>query len=100
MKSISIYNITGLDFPYTIYACDIYGNNCILIATITTSVPPSNSILLPPQFDSAPSLGIKIITSDNCERFHTLNCSVPKKYQFQDYEDFEFMDFILYDFQN
>jgi hypothetical protein len=100
MKAIDIYNITGLNFPYTIYACDVYGNNCILIATITTSVPPSNVILLPFQFNSAPAIGIKVITSDGCEKFHIFNCSVPKPKQFQDYEDFEFMDAILYNFQN
>ena len=75
MKSIDITNITGLNFPYTIYACDIYGNNCILIATITTSVPPINSIVLPYQFNSAPAVGIKIITFDNCEKFHHIICN-------------------------
>jgi hypothetical protein len=100
MKAINISNITGLNFPYTIYACDVYGNNCILIATISTSVPPINSIVLPIQFNSAPAIGIKVVTSDNCERFHIFDCSFPKPKQFQDYENFEFMDAILYDFQN
>ena len=75
MKSIDITNITGLNFPYTIYACDVYDNNCILIATITTSVPPISSIVLPYQFDSAPAVGIKIITFDNCEKFHHIICN-------------------------
>jgi hypothetical protein len=75
MRAIYINNITGLSFPYTIYVCDVYGNNCILIATILTSVPPSNTIVLPPQFDSAPSIGVKIITFDNCEKFNIFDCN-------------------------
>jgi hypothetical protein len=54
----------------------VYGNNCILIATIGTTVPPSNTIILPSQFNTAPAVGIKIMTFDGCERFEIFNCSV------------------------
>lgn len=74
MTTIDITNITGLSYPYDIYVCDIYGNNCILIATVFTSIPPSNTILLPPQFNTSPSVGIKIITLDGCERFKVVEC--------------------------
>jgi hypothetical protein len=76
MTTIDITNITGLSYPYDIYVCDIYGNNCILIATVFTSIPPSNTILLPPQFDMASSIGIKVITLDGCEKFKTIDCNV------------------------
>ena len=74
MTSIEITNITGLSYPYQIYVCDVFGNQCVLIATINTSVPPSNNFILPSQFNSAPAVGVKIITSDGCERFEIVYC--------------------------
>ena len=60
MTSIEIANITGLSYPYQIYVCDVFGNQCVLIATINTSVPPSTNFILPSQFDNAPAVGVKI----------------------------------------
>jgi len=77
MRAIDISQITGTTFPYLIYACDVYGNQCILLAVVNTSVPPSNTIVLPPQFNSAPAVGIKVVDNDGCERFHILYCISP-----------------------
>ena len=74
MTTIDITNIIGLSYPYDIYVCDVYGNNCILISTVFTNIPPSNTILLPSQFDNASSVGIKVITLDGCERFKIVDC--------------------------
>lgn len=76
MTTIEISSIVGLTYPYNIYVCDVYGNNCILITTIFTSVPPTNTILLPPQFNTAPSVGVKVITLDGCETFKIIDCNV------------------------
>jgi hypothetical protein len=76
MTSIEITNISGLSYPYEIYVCDVFGNQCVLIATINTSVPPSNSFILPSQFNNAPAVGVKIITSNDCERFEIVNCNL------------------------
>ena len=76
MTTIDITNIIGLSYPYDIYVCDVYGNNCILLSTVFTNIPPSNTILLPPQFDTASSVGIKVITLDGCERFKIIECDV------------------------
>jgi hypothetical protein len=101
MTAINIQAITGSNFPYTIYACDVYGNHCALIATIVTSVPPDNIIVLPSQFNNVAAVGIKVIYGDGCERFEVVYCNLlpPVPKQFQDYEYFEFMDFVLFDFQ-
>ena len=101
MTAINIQSITGSNFPYTIYACDVYGSQCALIATIVSSVPPDNLIVLPSQFDSVAAVGIKVISDDGCERFEVVYCNLlpPVPKQFQDYEYFEFMDFEIYDFQ-
>jgi len=74
MTSIILNSITGLTYPYDIYVCDVYGNNCGYIAQINTPVPASVEIVLPPPFDMAPAVGIKIITSDGCERFRVIDC--------------------------
>ena len=74
MTSITLNSITGLTYPYDIYVCDVYGNNCGYIVQINTSVPSSVEVVLPPPFDMSPAVGIKIITSDKCERFRVIDC--------------------------
>jgi len=99
MTAIDITNIIGLTFPYNIYACDVYGNQCILIATINTGVPPPNIIVLPIQFNTAPAVGIKVVTSDGCERFEIVYCSIAvEQKQFQNDDNFDFMDGSPYQF--
>lgn len=68
MSTIEILNISGFTYPYDVYICDSYGTNCVFISTISTSVPPYVSITLPTQFNTAPSLIIKIIESNGCIR--------------------------------
>lgn len=98
MTSIDLYSISGLNYPYTVYVCDVYGNQCILVSIISSNVPPVNTILLPPQFNNAPAVGIKVVTTDGCERFKIFDCVNDYK-QFQDLELFDFMDGIQFDFQ-
>jgi hypothetical protein len=74
MTSIILNSITGLTYPYDIYVCDVYGDNCGYVSQINTPVPSSVEIVLPPPFNLAPAVGIKIITSDGCERFNIINC--------------------------
>lgn len=73
MTSIELTLISGVTPPYIIYACDIYGSNCIPIATVSTFIPPSNVITLPPAFNYAPAVGIKVISSE-CEHFEIFFC--------------------------
>ena len=73
MTSIQITDISGLTFPYNIYVCDVFGNQCILVATVNTNVPPTNQIYLPPLFNTAPAVGVKIISHD-CEKFEIVYC--------------------------
>ena len=99
MRALIFNTITGLNQPYTIYVCDVFGNQCILMAYIATSVPTINTMFLPPQFNSAPAIGVKVITSDGCERFKIIYCSDDIK-DFMDLEDFYFMDGIGYFFMS
>jgi len=104
MTQVTINSITGLTYPYTIYACNVYGFSCVPIAVINTNVPAPVPLLLPsPQFDLAPAVGIKIVTSDGCVRFEILYCNPTPTCDYKQFQDdvcFEFMDNDPYYFQN
>ena len=100
MTQLQINNVTGATLPYDIFICDVYGNQCILVATINVAVPPTITITLPIQFNTSPAIGLKIITPD-CEKFVIINCDElpPVGKQFQDGDTFFFMDYSVYEFQ-
>lgn len=99
MTSISITSIAGLSTPINVYVCNVFGNYCVLVATVNGVVPPSFTINLPPEFETAPAVGIKIVACNGCEDFKIFYCEDPNK-QFQDLEEFYFMDSQQYDFQS
>ena len=74
MRVIDISSISGLTDPYLIQVCDVYGSNCVFLSQIFTTVPPTVTIYLPPQFDSAPSVMVKVTTLDGCEKTEILDC--------------------------
>jgi hypothetical protein len=74
MTVIEISSITGLNNPYLIEVCDVYGSNCILLSQVFTTVPPTNIIYLPPQFNSSPSVMVKITTLDGCVKTKIIDC--------------------------
>jgi hypothetical protein len=100
MTQLQINNVTGLTTPYQIYICDVYGNQCILVATVNTAIPPTVTITLPPEFDTAPAIGVRVVDL-YCEKFVIINCKElpPIFKQFQDGDDFFFMDYSIYQFQ-
>ena len=71
MKQLTLNSVIGLVPPFSGYACDVYGNQCEYIGTIT-STPVT--ITLPPPFDMAPTIGFKLIDSTGCEKFEILDC--------------------------
>ena len=76
MQNIIISSITGLTPPYVIYICDALGNNCQLVDTITSNVPPIDVIQLPDFFSGAPAVSLKIIeTNVPCEKNVEVVCS-------------------------
>jgi hypothetical protein len=100
MTQLIISNVTGITSPYQIYVCNVYGNSCVLVSTVNTNIPPQVIITLPAPFDTAPSIGVKII-NPLCEKFVILNCVdiPPKGKQFQDGDFVFFMDYDIYQFQ-
>lgn len=103
MTQLEIVGITGGALPINIYACDVYQNQCVLFATINTSVPPSVTFTLPQQFDTAPAIGILVVDDNGCERFEVGVCGDTGYTKiFQDISDdhiFQFMDFVIYQFE-
>ena len=99
MTQIEIIGISGVTLPYELYACDIYGNQCVFIGSGDTVPPPSVFFTLPSQFDTAPAIGILMIDNNGCERFYVGYCQVGNKL-FQDYYNFQFMDFVIYRFED
>ena len=98
MTQVTINSIVGLIPPYSGFACDVYGNQCVYIGQIT--VTPV-TVTLPSQFDMAPAIGLKLIDSTSCEKLITLICieAEPVEKQYQDGDDFFFMDYQIYQFQ-
>jgi hypothetical protein len=70
MTQITINTVSGSNFPYTIYVCDVYGSNCVLVSTILGTVPPtSSSFILPPPYNAVPALMLKVIDNIGCETY-------------------------------
>ena len=100
MTQIEITGVFGVTLPYNLYVCDVYGNQCVLLATVNVSVPPAISMLLPTQFDSAPSVGVKIIDFLGCEKFGIIYCGlITSLSDYQNGESFIFMDANIYTYR-
>jgi len=100
MLVLQIDSITGATLPYVIYVCDVYGNQCAVLAYINTPIPPSITLNIPSQFNNVPAIGIKIIDVYGCEEFFILNCGESKSKLFQSGEGFLFMDANIYLFED
>lgn len=77
MTQIRIDFISGASFPVQVFIADVYGNNQALIGTITSTVPPEvdfNSTI-PPIFNTAPAVMVKIVDANGCEIFKILECT-------------------------
>jgi len=75
MALIEISSITGSS-PYQLFVSDIYGNNETFISSFSGAVPPSQYFNLPPLFDTAPVVLIKVIDASGCTTFHQASCQV------------------------
>jgi hypothetical protein len=101
MTQIQINSITGSAYPYTLYACDVYGNQCVLIATIPSTATFPLVVTLPPIFNGAPAVGLKMIDSVGCELFGIFYCEgINTAKIFEDGEIFLFMDAEIFIFQD
>lgn len=64
-KQVTISNINGTE-PYNIYICDNLYSVCIWVSQINNASLPY-SFIVPKQFESFTTVGIKVIDNDKCE---------------------------------
>lgn len=78
MVQIQLTNISGATYPIQVYIADVYGNNQTLIATITSGpVPPIQTYtsVIPPIFQTAPEIMLRLVDANNCSIFKILTCN-------------------------
>ena len=73
-NQVTITSVSGLTPPFSAYCCNVYGNQCVYVGVIN-SLP--DTILLPPQFNTAPAVGLLLIDPIGCERFEEIYCITP-----------------------
>lgn len=76
MTQIRIEAVSG-QTPISVYVADVYGNNQVLIGTITNTgvIPPAARFYPPSLFNTAPSIMVKLIDANGCEKFDILDCA-------------------------
>jgi hypothetical protein len=78
MTQVRITEISGGTYPISVFISDVYGNNNILLGTISSGpVPPTvkyNNVI-PAIFNTAPEIMIKLVDNNNCEIFKILDCT-------------------------
>jgi hypothetical protein len=78
MNQIRINEISGGDYPVSVYISDIYGNNSSLLGTVSSGpVPPVvyfNSVI-PSIFLTADQIMLTLIDDNNCQVFKILDCT-------------------------
>jgi hypothetical protein len=100
MLILQIDGITGATAPYVLYVCDVYGNQCAILATINTPIPPSITLNVPSQFNNVPAIGLKIIDANGCEQFVIIYCENDNGKIFQSGDVFLYQDANIYIFQD
>jgi len=78
MTQVRIESISGGSYPISVYIADYYGNNQFLLGTISSGpVPPTVSYnsTIPPIFNTAPAIMLKLVDSLGCEVFQILECT-------------------------
>lgn len=79
MSQIILNLVTsGSTYPIQVYVSDVYGNNSVLVDTITSGpIPPDVYITSVPEiFDTAPQVMVTMIDANDCSVFHIVDCTV------------------------
>jgi hypothetical protein len=76
MTQVRITEISGGTFPISVYISDIYGNYETFLGTISGEVPPQveYNTVIPPIFQTAPEILLKMVDANNCQVFKVLTC--------------------------
>lgn len=77
MIQIVVNQISGGTYPISVYISDINGGNETLLGIIEDGpVPPvvEYDTVIPPIFQTAPQILLKMVDNNNCEVFKVLDC--------------------------
>lgn len=75
-NQVVVTSITGGTPPISVYISDIYGNYETFLGTISGAVPPQveYNTVIPPIFQTAPEILLKMVDANNCQVFKVLTC--------------------------
>jgi hypothetical protein len=76
MSQITLNTIQGIS-PYTVFVCESTMNNCIMVLSGVTNVPPSVTFTIPSGLTSSPSVIIKIVDYSGCVFYSSYSCITP-----------------------
>lgn len=77
MNQVVIEEITGVEYPVSVFISDIYGNYKTLLGIINPGpVPPQVEYVnqIPAVFNNAPIIKITLIDDNECEIYSDLLC--------------------------
>jgi hypothetical protein len=81
MIEIRLTEISGSTaYPINVYIADAYGNNQVLISTINSAVPPtetynSENTTIPTIFNTAPQISLLLTDSNGCQVSKLIDCT-------------------------
>lgn len=75
-NQVVVTEISGGTPPINVFISDIYGNYETFLGTINTAVPPNieYNTVIPPIFQTAPEILLKMVDANNCQVFKVLTC--------------------------
>jgi hypothetical protein len=76
-NQVVVTEISGGTYPINVFISDVYGNYETFLGTINSGPVPPNieyNTVIPPIFQTAPEILLKMVDANNCQVFKILTC--------------------------
>lgn len=76
-NQVVVTEISGGTYPINVFISDVYGNYETFLGTISSGPVPPNieyNTVIPPIFQTAPEILLKMVDANNCQVFKVLTC--------------------------
>jgi hypothetical protein len=76
-NQVVVTEISGGTYPINVFISDVYGNYETFLGTINSGPVPPNieyNTVIPPIFQTAPEILLKMVDANNCQVFKVLAC--------------------------
>ena len=76
-NQVVVTEISGGTYPINVFISDVYGNYETFLGTINSGPVPPNieyNAVIPPIFQTAPEILLKMVDANNCQVFKVLTC--------------------------